>query len=219
MLSRRYYSFFFPLRATRGAPCPSLLLPRWCWTSVEHKKMRVCGIGSYGSRTSKIRAVAHFPQPRTPKKLQSFLGLCSYFRRSARGFGTIAAPLHQLLQKHSQFLWTEDCALAFNSLRQALTTAPVLSPFDPSAFTSIHTDASGYGLGAVLLQRHHKSPSDQVIAYASRTLTTPEKNYSTTERECLAVVWVVTKFRPYLFGPLRVHLSNRNHQREHPRHT
>lgn len=145
-------------------------------------------------------AVAHFPQPRTPKELQSFLCLCSYFRRFVHGFATIAAPLHQLLQKHSQFVWTEDCALTFHSLRQVLTTAPVLSHFNQNAPTSIHTDASGYGLGAVLLQRHHKSASDQVIAYASRTLTTPEKNYSTTELECLAVAWAVTKFRLYLFG-------------------
>ncbi|GFW85439.1 hypothetical protein TNCV_144841 [Trichonephila clavipes] len=87
---------------------------------------------------------------------------------------------------------------AFHSLKKALTSDPVLGMYDERASTEIHTDASGYGIGAVLVQIQNNV--EKVIAYASRTLTKAEKNYSTTERECLAIVWATNKFRPYIFG-------------------
>ncbi|GFU86102.1 retrovirus-related Pol polyprotein from transposon 17.6 [Trichonephila clavipes] len=83
-------------------------------------------------------------------------------------------------------------------LKKALTSDPVLGMYDERASTEIHTDASGYGIGAVLVQIQNNV--EKVIAYASRTLTKPKKNYSTTERECLAIVWATNKFRPYIFG-------------------
>ncbi|GFX20403.1 retrovirus-related Pol polyprotein from transposon 17.6 [Trichonephila clavipes] len=85
-----------------------------------------------------------------------------------------------------------------HSLKKALTSDPVLGMYDERASTEIHTDASGYGIGAVLVQIQNNV--EKVIAYASRTLTKAEKNYSTTERECLAIVWATNKFRPYIFG-------------------
>ncbi|GFY16271.1 transposon Tf2-8 polyprotein [Trichonephila clavipes] len=103
-----------------------------------------------------------------------------------------------LLKSGVEFHWGPEEVEAFNSLKKALTSDPVLGMYDERASTEIHTDASGYGIGAVLVQIQNNV--EKVIAYASRTLTKAEKNYSTTERECLAIVWATNKFRPYIFG-------------------
>ncbi|GFU54195.1 retrovirus-related Pol polyprotein from transposon 17.6 [Trichonephila clavipes] len=103
-----------------------------------------------------------------------------------------------LLKSGVEFHWGPEEVEAFHSLKKALTSDPVLGMYDERASTEIHTDASGYGIGAVLVQIQNNV--EKVIAYASRTLTKAEKNYSTTERECLAIVWATNKFRPYIFG-------------------
>ncbi|GFU29569.1 retrovirus-related Pol polyprotein from transposon 17.6 [Trichonephila clavipes] len=103
-----------------------------------------------------------------------------------------------LLKSGVEFHWGPEEVEAFHSLKKALTSDPVLGMYDERASTEIHTDASGYGIGAVLVQIQNNV--EKVIEYASRTLTKAEKNYSTTERECLAIVWATNKFRPYIFG-------------------
>ncbi|GFW32439.1 retrovirus-related Pol polyprotein from transposon 297 [Trichonephila clavipes] len=113
-------------------------------------------------------------------------------------FCYLAEPLQSLLKSGVEFHWGPEEVEAFNSLKKALTSDPVLGMYDERASTEIHTDASGYGIGAVLVQIQNNV--EKVIAYASRTLTKAEKNYSTTERECLAIVWATNKFRPYIFG-------------------
>lgn len=146
----------------------------------------------------KVKAVNNFPVPKTVKDVKSFLGLCSYYRRFIRNFCFRAKPLQDLLKGDKKFSWDQAQEDSFKDLKSAMTSQPVLALFDEDSPTELHTDASGYGIGAVLVQ--HQNGSEKVIAYASRTLSKAEQNYSTTERECLAAIWAITKFRPYLFG-------------------
>lgn len=151
----------------------------------------------------KTNAVTKFPRPTTIKAVRSFLGLCSYFRRFVKHFATKARPLHDLLKKGAIFRWEDEHETSFNCLKSALTSSPVLQHFDPEAPVEIHTDASGTGLGAVLTQR--PDDAEHPVAFASRCMSAPEQNYSVTEQECLAVVWAINKFRPYLYGkPFKV---------------
>ncbi|UYV71667.1 K02A2.6-like [Cordylochernes scorpioides] len=146
----------------------------------------------------KIRAVRDFATPRSLKEVRSFLGLSSYYRRFIPNYAHVAQPLNDLLKKDSAFNWNQEEQNAFEALKSALISEPALGHFDYSSPTEIHTDASNYGIGAVLVQI--QKGKKRAIAYASRTLNKAEKNYSTTERECLAIIWAINKFRPYVFG-------------------
>ncbi|GFX30270.1 retrovirus-related Pol polyprotein from transposon 17.6 [Trichonephila clavipes] len=171
-----------------------------CLFATQEVKILGHLVSSNGVRPDpdKIKAVRNFPTPKNIHDIRSFLGLCSYFRRFIKGFCYLAEPLQSLLKSGVEFHWGPEEVEAFNSLKKALTSDPVLGMYDERASTEIHTDASGYGIGAVLVQIQNNV--EKVIAYASRTLTKAEKNYSTTERECLAIVWATNKFRPYIFG-------------------
>ncbi|GFX57523.1 hypothetical protein TNCV_3051731 [Trichonephila clavipes] len=171
-----------------------------CLFAAQEVKILGHLVSSNGVRPDpdKIKAVRNFPTPKNIHDIRSFLGLCSYFRRFIKSFCHLAEPLQSLLKSGVEFHWGPEEVEAFNSLKKALTSDPVLGMYDEKASTEIHTDASGYGIGAVLVQIQNNV--EKVIAYASRTLTKAEKNYSTTERECLAIVWATNKFRPYIFG-------------------
>ncbi|GFT76110.1 retrovirus-related Pol polyprotein from transposon 17.6 [Trichonephila clavipes] len=171
-----------------------------CLFAAQEVKILGHLVSSNGVRPNpdKIKAVRNFPTPKNIHDIRSFLGLCSYFRRFIKGFCYLAEPLQSLLKSGVEFHWGPEEVESFNSLKKALTSDPVLGMYDERASTEIHTDASGYGIGAVLVQIQNNV--EKVIAYASRTLTKAEKNYSTTERECLAIVWATNKFRPYIFG-------------------
>ncbi|UYV79636.1 K02A2.6-like, partial [Cordylochernes scorpioides] len=146
----------------------------------------------------KIEAIINFSTPKNTTDVRSFIGLCSYYRRFVRNFANKAKPLHELLKNNTRFVWSKEQDESFQILKAALTTDPLLGHYKEEAETHLHKDASGHGIGAILIQIHEGE--EKPIAYASRTLNAAEKNYSTTERECLAVVWAIYKFRPYLFG-------------------
>lgn len=146
----------------------------------------------------KTAAVTAFPTPKDKNAVRRFLGLCACYRRFVENFSNLAEPLTNLTKNDVQFNWgPKECA-AFDELKSRLKSPPILGHFDEYAETELHTDASNIGLGAVLVQ--WQDGVERVIAYASRTLSRAEANYSTTEKECLAVVWAVSKFRPYLYG-------------------
>uniref|UniRef100_A0A2N9GPF0 RNA-directed DNA polymerase n=1 Tax=Fagus sylvatica TaxID=28930 RepID=A0A2N9GPF0_FAGSY len=125
-------------------------------------------------------------------------GHAGFYRRFIKDFSAISRPLCNLLLKESTFEWTESCEVAFKKLVQLLTSAPIMQAPDWSLPFEIMCDASDYAVGAVLGQRKDKKP--HVIYYASRTLNSAQMNYTTTEKELLAVVFALDKFRSYLMG-------------------
>ncbi|CAN6687773.1 unnamed protein product [Malus baccata var. baccata] len=147
---------------------------------------------------SKIDLVRHLPSPTSVREVRSFLGHAGFYRRFIKDFSKIAQPLCRLLQKEVAFEFTKECTESFNQLKELLTTAPIIVPPDWSLPFELMCDASDYALGAVLGQRKDKRP--HVIYYASRTLNDAQLNYSTTEKELLAIVFALDKFRSYLIG-------------------
>ncbi|CAN6687784.1 unnamed protein product [Malus baccata var. baccata] len=147
---------------------------------------------------SKIDLVRYLPSPTSMREVRSFLGHAGFYRRFIKDFSKIAQPLYRLLQKEVSFEFNEACEQAFNHLKDLLTSAPIITPPDWSIPFELMCDASDYAIGAVLGQRKNKLP--HVIYYASRTLNDAQLNYSTTEKELLAVVFALDKFRSYLIG-------------------
>ncbi|KAK8931451.1 hypothetical protein KSP39_PZI016502 [Platanthera zijinensis] len=142
----------------------------------------------------KIEAIKSWPRPTTVSEVRSFLGLAGYYRRFIRDFSKIALPLTSLTRKGKGLDWTVECELAFENLKSRLMTAPVLSlPSGPDGF-QIYSDASGQGLGCVLMQ-HGK-----VVAYASRQLKVHERNYPVHDLELAAVIHALKIWRHYLYG-------------------
>ncbi|CAL9012625.1 unnamed protein product, partial [Prunus brigantina] len=121
-----------------------------------------------------------------------------FYRRFIKDFSKISTPMCRLLQKDVLFVFDDECEKAFDHLKELLTSAPIIVPPDWSLPFELMCDASDYALGAVLGQRKDKKP--HVIYYASRTLNDAQLNYSTTEKELLAVVFALDKFRSYLLG-------------------
>ena len=147
---------------------------------------------------SLLAAIRDIPPQKTATEVRSFLGLAGYYRRYVKGFAAIAAPLHALTRKDALFHWSEDCQAAFDQLKARLTTSPITAFPDFSQAFRLYTDASTAGLGAILAQV--REGKERIICCASRALNKAEKSYPATKLECLAIVWAVAKFCPYLMA-------------------
>jgi len=141
----------------------------------------------------KIQAMVDWPLPKTTKALRGFLGLTGYYRKFIKGYGSIAAPLTAML-RHNSFTWTDLAREAFQALKEAVTHAPVLALPNFSHPFLIECDASGVGIGAVLMQ------SNKPIAFLSKALKGKALHMSVYEKELFALVTVIQKWRPYLLG-------------------
>lgn len=147
---------------------------------------------------NKTRALSELIAPRDKDEVKSFLGMMGYYRRFIPDFSTTAASLFNLTKHKTTFQWTSETEEAFQKLKSQLISAPILIYPDFKNDFEIYTDASGVGIGAVLVQtvRDVMYP----VAFASRQLNAHERNYSTSEREMLAIVWASRHFKSYIFG-------------------
>ncbi|OWZ10377.1 Gag-pol fusion protein, partial [Phytophthora megakarya] len=145
-----------------------------------------------------VKSVREFPRPADAHEVKRFVHLAGYYRKFIAAFGSIVEPLTRLLKKDMVWQWTEAQEFAFEHVKMLLTTRPLLLYPNFKLSFRLVTDASKIGLGACLMQDH--GHGWQPIAFGSKVNSKAEANYSITELECLAVVWAVKTFRPYLYG-------------------
>ncbi|GJS41972.1 reverse transcriptase domain-containing protein [Tanacetum coccineum] len=145
---------------------------------------------------AKIVVIAKLPYPTTVKGIRSFLGHAGFYRRFIKDFSKISRPMTYLLEKNTPFIFSEECIQAFQTLKKKLTEASILIAPDWDQSFELMCDASDYAIGAVLGQQIEKH--FRPIHYASKTMTEAESNYTTTEKEMLAVVYTFEKFQSYL---------------------
>ena len=147
----------------------------------------------------KVEAIQATPAPKNIQELRSFLGLLHYYGKFIPDLASLVHPLNQLLHSGPTWTWTEECEQAFVLAKKQLTSATVLAHYNPQYPLRLAADASSYGLGTVI---SHVFPNslERPIAFASRTLTTSERNYSQLEKEALSLVFAVKKFYQYLYG-------------------
>ncbi|KAL6319624.1 hypothetical protein AAG906_020701 [Vitis piasezkii] len=144
----------------------------------------------------KVQAILEWTAPSKVTELRSFLGLANYYRRFIKGYSKTVSPLTDLLKKDKQWDWSEQCQMAFESLKEAMSTEPVLRLPDLDLPFEVQTDASDRALGGVLVQEGHP------VAFESRKLNNAEQRYSTHEKEMTAVVHCLRQWRHYLLGSI-----------------
>nr|GFC84192.1 reverse transcriptase domain-containing protein [Tanacetum cinerariifolium] len=145
---------------------------------------------------AKIEVISKLPHPTTVKGIRSFLGHAGFYQRFIKDFLKISRPMTHLLEKNSPFIFSNDCIQAFRTLKEKLTEASILIAPNWDQPFELMCDASDYAIGVVIGQRVEKH--FRLIHYASKTMTQAGTNYTTTEKEMLAVVYAFEKFRSYL---------------------
>ena len=159
----------------------------------------VVGNGCLKVDPLKTQAVREMKPPTNVHGMRRFLGFANFFRRFIRGFSEISIPLHALTHKNAHFVWSEECQTAFDALREALLSAPVLRLPDFDRPFILSTDASNVAIGAVLMQEDDLG-NRFAVAYRSRTLTEVARNWPTHEREMFAIVDSIIEWKYYLEG-------------------
>lgn len=145
---------------------------------------------------AKIDALTKMTAPTDIPMLRNFLGVTNYYREHIQGYAAIAAPLYDLLKKNTKWEWSQDRENAFKTLIKRVTEAPCLYPPDFDHPFTLQTDASGLGVSVILSQTINGQ--EHPIGFKSRRLTTAEKSYTASEWECLAIVWGIREFSPFL---------------------
>ncbi|XP_062865163.1 uncharacterized protein K02A2.6-like [Trichomycterus rosablanca] len=166
-------------------------------------KISYCGhvIDKFGLHKSqeKVEAVLKAPRPENVSQLRSYLGLVNYYHKFLPNLASVLHPLNKLLQIGTKWEWSERCKKAFKETKSLITSDELLTHYDPSWPIRLACDASPYGIGAVL-SHTMADGSERPIAFASRSLTSAERNYAQIDREALSLVWGIKKFHHYLYG-------------------
>lgn len=160
--------------------------------NIQHNRVR--------KSESKVQAILDMPQPQCVEDVRRFLGMVTYYARFIPNASTITTPLRQLLRKDATFKWSLKCKKAFDDLKREIASDRVLIPFNPELPVQLACDASPTGIAGVL--SHLIGDKERPIAFASRSLTPAEQNYSQLDREALAIVYAVQHFHQYVFGRL-----------------
>ncbi|XP_055918604.1 uncharacterized protein K02A2.6-like [Eupeodes corollae] len=171
---------------------------KFCFKELQYLGY-VVGQGCLKPDPAKVSAILEFPVPKTMKQVRRFLGMAGWYRRFVNNFSTLAAPLTDTLKKGKKFNFDKEAETAFEAIKTALTSDLVLTNPDFSKEFIILCDASASGIGCVLCQKD-ESGNERPIYYFSQKLNSAQRNYSVTERECLAAVKGIQKFRPYVEG-------------------
>lgn len=147
----------------------------------------------------KVAAVLEAPVPKDVSEVRAFVGIVNYYSKFIRSFAHLMEPLYALLRKDVKFMWSDKCQRAYQALKEAVTSDQVLVHYDPKLPIVLSTDASNVAVAGIL---SHEFENGEVkpIAFVSRALSSAERNYSTIQKEALAIVYSVVKLRQYLLG-------------------
>ena len=166
--------------------------------SVEYLGYLITAEGVH-TTSKKVEAVVEVPAPQNVSELRSFLGLLNYYGKFIPNLASILHPLHSLLRSGQPWNWSHCCQRAFETAKKSLVEAPLLAHYDQDLPIALAGDASTYGVGAVI---SHKMPdgTERPLAFASRTLSASERNYSQVEKEALSLIFGIKRFHQYLYG-------------------
>ena len=174
----------------------NLMKSDFCHATVQYLG-HVVGQGQTKPVMAKVEAIVEFPAPTNKRELMRFLGMAGYYRKYCPNFSTVANPMTELLKKGIKFEWSLDCQKAFDKIKAILISSPVLATPNFTKQFKLIVDASDIGAGAILMQEG-TNQIDYPVCYFSKKFNTHQKNYSTIEKECLALVLALQHFEVYL---------------------